>query len=417
MMLSESEKKTEKTRNVPQLRFARFTDDWEQRKVYEVAETTYGGGTPKTSISDYWNGKIPWIQSKDILENNVLNVVPRKYISNKAVQKSATKLIPANSIAIVTRVGVGKLAIMPYQYATSQDFLSLSNLKVDTLFAVYNLYKRLQRDSNFVQGTSIKGITKNELLNKKIMIPVEINEQSKIGCFFERLDHLIALHQRKLDLLEERKKGYLQKMFPKKDEKEPELRFSGHTDAWEQSKLGELLKWSKGKGLPKNDLNDKGRGKPALHYADLYKYSAVETNVIHWTESDTGRIIPDNSILFPVSDVTPTGLARTSTLLLSQVKAGGDVLIGTLKSDILSTFMSYQINAKSDRILPLVTGTTIKHINAVSLSTLYERIPTVREQSKIGQFLNKLDYLIILHQRKLDVLKERRKAYLQKMFV
>lgn len=148
---------TDQQKNVPYRRFKEFenANAWEQRKLYEIAETTYGGGTPKTSISDYWNGKIPWVQSKDILENNVLNVAPRKYISNEAVQNSATKLIPANSIAIVTRVGVGKLAIMPYQYATSQDFLSLSNLKVDTLFAVYNLYKRLQRDSNFVQGTSI----------------------------------------------------------------------------------------------------------------------------------------------------------------------------------------------------------------------------------------------------------------------
>lgn len=149
----------------------------------------------------------------------------------------------------------------------------------------------------------------------------------------------------------------------------------------------------------KNKLNDEGKGIPALHYADLYKYSAVENNVIHWTEVDEGRIIPENSILFPVSDVTPNGLARTSTLLLPQVRAGGDVLIGTLDRNVLSTFMSYQINAKSERILPLITGTTVKHINADSLSILSENIPIIEEQSRIARLLKKLDNLITVNQR------------------
>lgn len=169
---------------------------WEQRKLSEIALQTYGGGTPKTANEEFWKGNIPWIQSSDLIEERLFNVKPRKYISQEAISKSATKLVPQNSVAIVTRVGVGKLAFMPFSYATSQDFLSLSELKIEPEFAVYALYKMMRLVSNEVQGTSIKGITKDELLAKEILIP-DYEEQKKIGAYLHNLDHLITLHQQK----------------------------------------------------------------------------------------------------------------------------------------------------------------------------------------------------------------------------
>ena len=198
---------------VPELRFAGFADDWEERKLGELSQDTFGGGTPKTSVTEYWNGEIPWIQSSDLSSDHLFGVLPKKHITENAVKNSATKLIPKNSIAIVTRVGVGKLAFMPYEFTSSQDFLSLSNLQVDCNFGMYSIYKMLQRELNNIQGTSIKGITKADLLDKEVIIPVEFEEQKKIGSFFKQLDNTIALHQRKLDLLKKQKKGFLQKMF------------------------------------------------------------------------------------------------------------------------------------------------------------------------------------------------------------
>ena len=183
---------------VPEIRFDGFTYDWEQRKLGEIATETYGGGTPKTSNEEFWKGDIPWIQSSDLIDECLFDVRPRKCISQEAVSKSATKLVPQNSIAIVTRVGVGKLAFMPFSYATSQDFLSLSGLKIDPEFTVYALYKMMQSVSNEVQGTSIKGVTKDELLAKKIIFP-SCNEQKKIGAYLHSLDNLITLHQRQTD--------------------------------------------------------------------------------------------------------------------------------------------------------------------------------------------------------------------------
>ena len=200
---------------IPEIRFEGFTDDWEQRKVGELAESTYGGGTPRTSNDAYWNGEIPWIQSSDLTQHQMSGVEPRKYISQSGLTSSATKLVPENSIAIVTRVGVGKLAVMPFSYTTSQDFLSLGKLKTDIWFTTYLLYKKLQGELNSVQGTSIKGITKDELLAKTVLVPKH-SEQVKIGSYFHNLDNLITLHQRKCDELKEVKKYMLQNMFPQK---------------------------------------------------------------------------------------------------------------------------------------------------------------------------------------------------------
>ena len=188
------------------------TPTWEQRKISELAEKTYGGGTPTTSNEAFWNGNIPWIQSSDIVDGKLMGVEPRKYITQTGLNSSATQLVPKDSIAIITRVGVGKLAYMPFSYSTSQDFLSLSKLNTEPFFTVYACYKKLQSELNTVQGTSIKGITKDELLAKTISVPV-YSEQKQIGSFFTQLDTLITLHQRKLEKLQNIKKSCLEKMF------------------------------------------------------------------------------------------------------------------------------------------------------------------------------------------------------------
>ena len=199
--------------NSPALRFAGFSEPWEQRKVSSLAKETYGGGTPKTGVKKYWQGSYPWIQSSDLTINQLHNVKPTKFITEEAIKQSATHNVPGNSIAIVTRVGVGKLALMRYSYSTSQDFLSLSSLNVDAIFCVYCLYKMLQREINNIQGTSIKGITKADLLEKNVSVPIKDEEQIKIGDFFKKIDDKIYLHEKKLRQLFEMKQAFQSKMF------------------------------------------------------------------------------------------------------------------------------------------------------------------------------------------------------------
>lgn len=197
---------------VPEIRFEGFTGDWEQRKLGEIAGRTYGGGTPKTSIMEYWNGYIPWIQSSNLTEHELFNVDIQKQITDDGLKKSAAQLVPPKSVAVVSHVGVGKLVFMPFSYTTSQDFISLSELKADPIFTCYSVYKRLQNDLLIVQGSAIKGITKDDLLSKEIMLPSEA-EQIKIGEYFRQLDHLITLRQRKCNELVKVKKYMLQNMF------------------------------------------------------------------------------------------------------------------------------------------------------------------------------------------------------------
>ena len=196
----------------------------------------------------------------------------------------------------------------------------------------------------------------------------------------------------------------------------PDVRFEGFSGPWEKQKLGKNINWSKGSGLPKSELNQNKIGFPALHYADLYKFSAVEDSVINWTEADGGQLIPCNSILFPMSDVTPNGLARTSTLSIPNIRAGGDVLIGQLDANILAEFISFQINANSSQILPLITGTTVKHISSTALSTLDVMCTNLEEQAAIGNFFRSLDEAIALEKQQYNKMVSIKKAMLEKMF-
>ena len=197
---------------VPEIRLDGFEGDWELLEINDLADDFQSGGTPKTNVQEYWNGNIPWIQSSDLETNCLFETKVQKSISEKGLKNSSAKIIPKDSIAVVTRVGVGKLVVMQHEYATSQDFLSLSNLKSNIEFTAYLLYRLLQKEVTQLQGTSIKGITKVELLSKKVLIP-SLPEQQAIGAYFSNLDNLINSYQEKISQLETLKKKFLQDMF------------------------------------------------------------------------------------------------------------------------------------------------------------------------------------------------------------
>ena len=197
---------------VPEIRLDGFEGEWELLEINDLADDFQSGGTPKTNVQEYWDGDIPWIQSSDLETNCLFEIKVQKSISEKGLKNSSAKIIPKDSIAVVTRVGVGKLVVMRHEYATSQDFLSLSNLKSNIEFTAYLLYRLLQKEITQLQGTSIKGITKVELLSKKVLIP-SLPEQQAIGAYFSNLDNLINSYQEKISQLETLKKKLLQDMF------------------------------------------------------------------------------------------------------------------------------------------------------------------------------------------------------------
>ncbi|EOA7268596.1 restriction endonuclease subunit S [Enterococcus hirae] len=411
----------------PEIRFPEFTDEWEQRKLGDVVLVMDGDrGKNYPSSGDFYEKEHTLFLSAANITKNGFSFDINQYITEEKSNSMGNGKLEANDIVLTSRGSLGHIAWydkdikekVPFARINSGMLILRSNDKFEASFIAQYLKSPLGKcQIDLISfGSAQPQLTKKDVLKYKISLPNK-DEKMKLGIFFTNLDKIIALHQRKLDLLKETKKGFLQKMFPKNGAKVPEIRFPGFTEDWEQRKLGDLTTWTKGQGLTKEDLNKERDGSEAVHYADLYKFSPVMHEVIHWTNSDDGRIIPDNSLLFPASDVTPVGLARTSTLRLSGVKAGGDVIIGQLNESINSSFMSYQINANSKKILPLITGTTVKHIQAKSLATVSVSITNMAEQTAIAGIFEQLDDTITLHQRKLDLLKETKKGFLQKMFV
>ena len=396
----------------PALRFKGFTDPWEQRKISELAEKTYGGGTPTTSNEAFWNGNIPWIQSSDIVDGKLMGVEPRKYITQTGLNSSATQLVPKDSIAIITRVGVGKLAYMPFSYSTSQDFLSLSKLNTEPFFTVYACYKKLQSELNTVQGTSIKGITKDELLAKTISVPV-YSEQKQIGSFFTQLDTLITLHQRKYEKLVNIKKSMLNKMFPPNGASVPEIRFKGFTDPWEQRKLKELyfqlterntdlLPYQKTLSVATMSFKTDGNG-------------AADTSLANYKRLRTGDIAFEGHT---------SKEFRYGRFVLNDV---GDGIMSPRFSalrplhEMPINFWKYYIHYEPIMRKVLVNSTKAgTMMNELVINDFLQGsilVPSMAEQQAIGRFFKQLDTLITLHQRKLEKLQNIKKSCLEKMFV
>ena len=203
--------KGSKNLNVPHLRFPEFSGEWDSFKLVELGKFI-GGGTPSSSNLSFWTGSIPWISSSDIKEDNINNISISRYITEDAIEKSATKYCPAPVILIVSRVGVGKVALSHTSLCTSQDFCNIIDIKCHPVFLSYNLLRTMKRKSREVQGTSIKGITSDELQKIRVFIPKNKDEQNKISNLLTLLDERIATQNKIIEKLQSLIKGLSQQL-------------------------------------------------------------------------------------------------------------------------------------------------------------------------------------------------------------
>lgn len=185
--------------------------EWEEKKLGDLGEFK-GGGTPSTEISEYWDGDIPWISSSDLIENDISNINVTRFITEKAITASATKLIPVNSVLFISRVGVGKLAVSKRIMCTSQDFANFIPNEIDSYFLAYYFLKNNNILISYAQGTSIKGFTSGDLKSIKVSYPV-LAEQQKIANFLSCIDVKIEQVNGELVKTQEFKKGLLQQIF------------------------------------------------------------------------------------------------------------------------------------------------------------------------------------------------------------
>lgn len=199
--------------SVPEIRFAGFTDAWEQRKLGELAEIV-GGGTPSTGIDSYWDGDIDWYAPAEIGEQIYLESSQRK-ITEEGLNKSSAKILPIGTVLFTSRAGIGKTAILLKEGCTNQGFQSIvpNKEKLDSYF-IFTRSEELKRYGETVgAGSTFVEVSGKQMANMELMMPKIMLEQQQIGEYFQSLDHLITLHQRKCDELKNMKQYMLQNMF------------------------------------------------------------------------------------------------------------------------------------------------------------------------------------------------------------
>ena len=339
-----------------------------------------GGGTPSSSNESFWQGTIPWVSSSDIVENDIKNISISRYITEEAIAHSATKLCPAPSILIVSRVGVGKIALSKEAICTSQDFCNLINIKVEPIFLTYCLSQIMKRKSMEVQGTSIKGITISEIQKISINIP-SLQEQKKIGKILSLLDERIATQNKIIDKLQSLIKGIAQKIVRSN---KPNVRLSECLECYSST-------------LQESDVCEHGT-------YPVYGANGIVGYLNNYnTEGEAIYIIKDGSGVGTVSYVTGK-CSATGTLNTLQAK-----------EDYLLQYLYYLL--KVFNFEPYKTGMAIPHIYFKDYGKAKVFCPSYTEQLRYARLLSAIDNKLSAEQHILTNLSLQKQYLLRQMFI
>ena len=381
----------------PQLRFKGFTDPWEERKLSEIVDIY--DGTHQTPI--YTDSGVKFVSVE-----NISNLETKKYISQEAYNKEYAKKQAQKGDVLMTRIGdIGTSRVIeteePLAYYVTLSLLKPKKIESNFLSWLIsspevqrNIWKRT------LHIAFPKKINLGEINQVEVMIPKN-KEQQKIGSFFKQLDDTIALHQRKLDLLKEQKKGYLQKMFPKNGAKVPELRFAGFADDWEQRKTKELCDISTGKGNTQDKVED---GK----YPFYVRSATIERS---------NEYLYDQEAVLTVGDGVGTG--KVFHYVNGKYNLHQRVYRMFNFNHGVSAKYFYHYFSKNfyRRVMSMTAKTSVDSVRMEMIADMKIKFPSPAEQETIVSVLDGVDNTIALHQRKLDLLKEQKKGFLQNMFV
>ena len=387
----------EKSRK-PKIRFRGYTDDWEQRKLGELL-TRYTdevnvphNGYERLGIRSHAKGTFHSYVSEghELQTGKMHKVAADKFIVNITFGWE-------HAVAVTDKNDAGKLVSHRFpQYSLSENLYSkfFKYIILDDKFK-HHLWL------SFPGGAGRNRVLKlDEMLEYKIKIP-NVQEQQKIAEVLMDLDHLITLHQRKLDKLINVKKSMLEKMFPKQGSTVPEIRFTGFTNDWEQRELNDIAEFGKGNSYSKGDLAESGT--PIILYGRLYtKYETIISEVNTYVEAKEGSVYSKGGeVIVPASGETAEDIARAATVDKSGILLGGDLNIVMPNEDINSAFLAISIsNGNSQRELAKkAQGKSVVHIHNEEIRNLSVPFPIKTEQVKIVDYFSDLDHLITLHQR------------------
>ncbi|WP_238703011.1 restriction endonuclease subunit S [Enterococcus faecium] len=401
----------------PEIRFPGFTEDWEQRKLSDIADKAVDNRGKTPTISE--DGNHPLLEVASLGNGAPDYSKVTKYLSDETFMAELRAYIKEGDILFSTVGSIGLVSLMDTNEnaAIAQNIVAFrANEKYDSkfLYAMLSTKDNQHKAQRIVMGAVQPSIKVSQLVDVDYCVTENMEEQRKLGEYFLNLDNLITLHQRKLDLLKETKKGFLQKMFPKNGAKVPEIRFPGFTDDWEQRRLKQLGEIQTGNTPPTNDTEN--YNKNGIMWV-------TPTDINNLVISDTAkklseigrlkaRIAMKGSIL-----VTCIASIGKNTLALSDVGFNQQINALTPNKEFDSYFLLSQSGKWSEKMKILAGRGTMQIVNKTDFSNITTYVPKYREQVKIGHFFKQLDDTIALHQRKLDLLKETKKGFLQKMFV
>lgn len=404
-----------KTNSVPKIRFKGFTDAWEQRKLLNVTESIKNGYTYKADGNREHKYKVTRIES---ISSGIINV--EKLGSSDDINKDY-KLIDGDILFshINSLSHIGNTAMYTADLGEIYHGMNLINIRakqniVNSRFLLYLLKKESSRNwFRIIAKPAVNqaSISVADVGSFDFLMP-NIAEQEKIGEYFSNLDHLITLHQRKCEQTKELKKFMLQKMFPKKGEKNPEIRFPGFTDDWEQRKLGELLNETRNKTTVEDEDTLLSCAIDGMFLnSELFSHFRGSSNIGYLKVKKNDLILSAQNLHLGNCNVNlrfEHGIISPAYKVYELIECNPLFMQAWVKQDKTKDFF---LKASTE-------GASVCRKNII-WEELYKQklpVPKVIEQQKIGEYFSNLDHLITLHQRKCEQLKELKKFMLQNMF-
>ena len=379
---------------VPEIRFKGFTGVWEQRKLGDIADIV-GGGTPSTGNQSYWDGDIDWYAPAEIADQIYANSSQKK-ITGLGYENSSAKMLPPGTVLFTSRAGIGKTAILTRKGCTNQGFQSIvpHRGELDSYF-IFSRTEELKRYGELVgAGSTFVEVSGKQMAVMELMMPPTMREQQTIGGFFQQLDHLITLHQRKCALLFSPFQAFISMMF------------ITSTFSWEQRKLASLCeKFTDGDWIESKDQSDFGVRLVQTGNVGVAEYLDKPNNK-KWISEDTfdrlhcEEVLPGDILISRLPE--PAGRACIVPLLGTKMITAVDCTIVRTAPDMSNKFLVQYLSSQAyfDDVNTCLAGGTRQRISRGNLANFNVPIPVKKsEQDAIGMFFGYLDNLITLHQR------------------
>lgn len=405
----------------PAIRFAEFAGAWEQRKLGNLGET-YTGLSGK-SKEDFGHGTAKFITYMNVYSNPVSDPEGTDLIEVDNRQNTVRKgdVLFTTSSETPEEVGMSSVVFESIEntYLNSFCFGYRPKIEFNNFYLAFLLRSGgFRKNIIFLaQGISRYNISKNAVMNIPIPIPAK-EEQEAIGDFFKHLDALLTLHQRKYEKLLNIKKSMLEKMFPKEGEVVPEIRFKGFTGAWEERKLGDIADITGG-GTPSTSNNDYWDGiinwySPAEISNQIFLNSSQRKITELGYSSCSAKMLPRGTVLF----TSRAGIGKTAILSAEGCTNQGFQSIVPHANELDSYFIFSRTHELKKYGEVVGAGSTFVEVSGKQMAAMTLMMPPkFNEQKMIGDFFKRLDSILTLHQRKLEMLKNIKQAFLDKMFV